>query len=900
MTDQEDVLTGVKVYARDFKKPSDLGSLDMDLFELRSDCLRALFLRATHPGWIFEGIDIALLQSSGVKSCYIKKQSAGGSAQLFDDLLGSNQVRIVDPKDDLLLSMGNPVKYAGQPACLLLFDSLASFLDAQREKDYLSSAIAYCPPPSGTEQPNHLDDILDHYWNIFQYDDWPREDDQKVNWSEVGFSTGKKIDGKKLVGAGTFNKDALDYLSSTDDKVFSFTTTSDAVDVAYLEPDSSLGIVETRSGDTSLVRMLVPTQSHYQDQRLLTKYNPILDHEFEIVPCRLGGGFGGRSSSPFPFYAALAAISGCGKPVKLEFDRLEQFSTGIKRHPSRIETSVAVGNNGQLEAIDVKLLLDGGSVKNLSNSVVKLSLHSAGGGYRISRTSTRGAALRNTGALSGSMRGFGIPQALFNIEQQIDRISAHLGQDPITFRRQIALKTGDSDIDGKRLFHSLKNDEVLKCAQNTKHWIDRSLRKSNYAKEHKTSGRIFGTGMAFAMEAYGTSKDRPSASIKVNDQLEIEVDTFAVEMGQGAVKGIEEYLSREFQGQSIKVNPGKGHLLATRLTKPGESLLGFMDTNAATKATFGTIHVLKNLIDIWKEQVWIPVISKLIDVDEHKVTSEDIHFRQDGFISVGDYEPVSFKEAAIRVSKSEQACIYGLGTFRNSWAYGEFKFTEHGKADPRWLERVAFSSNSNEPTKIDHVEAIHVIDPLKFTPENTPYRSLYASGACLVDLSISKQGSVSLEHISFVLDAGHRISDERVKGQVVGGITQAIGHTLLESYPSGALGGQPRINFDHYALPRVRHMPRQGIDTHFVDVGDNETILNHVPDPYEGAPSPKIDPPLEVYKGIAEIAISPVAPAIANAIIDAIYTSPPAAFDKRFRNWPITREEILERMAGQP
>ncbi len=100
-----------------------------------------------------------------------------------------------------------------------------------------------------------------------------------------------------------------------------------------------------------------------------------------------------------------------------------------------------------------------------------------------------------------------------------------------------------------------------------------------------------------------------------------------------------------------------------------------------------------------------------------------------------------------------------------------------------------------------------------------------------------------------------------------GGLAMGIGHALHEALPLYEDGpGNGTWNWNRYRLPRG--LRRGTLDA---DVGE---ILPPLSD---------TDPP----KGIAEVVMIPVIPAIANAVAHAI--------GKRFYATPITPDQIMER-----
>ncbi len=860
----EQIVTGTKLFARDMRAQDVKHLPGLDGADWGTTTLRAMFLRTSLLGRLVTGIDAQAARAAGAIKCFVKKPTSNTREQSFEDTLGSGEATTFrDPADDYFISIGRSPRYVGQPVCVLLFDDVARYLDAQRERESLQSLVQYGAPTGDPVGAFESISLLEDSFRMFDQPNWPPKDTAQDKWTNRTFTRNGKIQVR-----GRFEADTADFLAQNQHRVQSLVTTTPAVDVAYLEPDSSLGRIVQRPDGKQLVELIVPTQSQFQDYLSLLVRNKVGQYEFELLPCRLGGGFGGRSSGPLPVYAALATVAGNGIPVRLEYDRIEQFVAGIKRHPSRMETNVVADANGALEAVEAKLIMDGGSVQNLSTSVLGLSTHSASGAYRCVRRAYRGIPVKNLGVLSGSMRGFGIPQALFNIEQQIDRIAAKLNKDPLTYRSDIVLQTGDRDIDEKVLSHPLKNKDVLLAAANTPHWQNRAARKQQFAATAGNSLRKLGTGLAFVMEAYGTSRDNPAAAIRVTSDLAIEADCFPVRMGQGTVPGIEQFIQQRFPGVTVRVNAGQGDFLGRALQGPGETRFQSVDTNAAAKGTFGTLHVLENLIEIWLTHVWGPLLADHWSLPD-PLAINNIEFRADGTIGYEQQSPVPLDTIALAVTNSDRASVYGSAAFRNSWAYGEFQIDPTQPPEPRWLEGLAFGPTTPDLANITHIEATNVIDPTQpgvLAREDSPSRSLYASAACMVDVVVDSHGNIDLKKVTVVLDAGHRLNDRRVRKQVEGGIAQGIGHTLLETYPSGPLGGQRDINFDQYPLPRARHMPEEGIETVFVDIAEDEPVLGIVPNTL--GIQPKLDPPKRLFKGIAEVSISPIAPAIANAIIE--------------------------------
>ncbi|MFN8443018.1 MAG: xanthine dehydrogenase family protein molybdopterin-binding subunit [Caldilineaceae bacterium] len=133
-------------------------------------------------------------------------------------------------------------------------------------------------------------------------------------------------------------------------------------------------------------------------------------------------------------------------------------------------------------------------------------------------------------------------------------------------------------------------------------------------------------------------------------------------------------------------------------------------------------------------------------------------------------------------------------------------------------------------------------------------------------------GEVTLLRLVAAHDCGRIINPTLVDSQVIGGITQGIGFALTESQViDEASGTVLNPNLEEYKIPTIADVP---LILH-ARVGQPDVEANST-----GA------------KGIGEPPLVPTAPAIANAIFDAV--------GLRLRNAPLTRQRLVEHLATPP
>lgn len=139
-----------------------------------------------------------------------------------------------------------------------------------------------------------------------------------------------------------------------------------------------------------------------------------------------------------------------------------------------------------------------------------------------------------------------------------------------------------------------------------------------------------------------------------------------------------------------------------------------------------------------------------------------------------------------------------------------------------------------------------------------------AFAAQVAEVSVDREtGEVQLRRVTTVHDTGVIVNPVGHQGQIDGGVVQGIGYGLIEYLPvqEGRVG---TAHFGEYKIPNPKDIPE--LKTVIVQSENGVGPYN--------------------VKGIGENPISPVAPAIANAIEDAVGV--------RIRDLPITAEKIYK------
>ncbi|MBV9328390.1 MAG: xanthine dehydrogenase family protein molybdopterin-binding subunit [Chloroflexi bacterium] len=173
----------------------------------------------------------------------------------------------------------------------------------------------------------------------------------------------------------------------------------------------------------------------------------------------------------------------------------------------------------------------------------------------------------------------------------------------------------------------------------------------------------------------------------------------------------------------------------------------------------------------------------------------------------------------------------------------------------------------------DLVEALQRIDqPVEASAEVGPgdesqHYSMHAFGAVFVEVAVDRDlAETRVRRIVGAYAAGRVVNPKLARSQCIGGMIGGIGMALMEHAAVDARSGRvPNANLAEYAVPVHADCPPV-MDVTFLDEHD-----------------PHVNP-LGV-KGIGELAIVGVAPAIANAVYHATGT--------RVRELPITPDKLL-------
>ncbi|MCA0960835.1 xanthine dehydrogenase family protein molybdopterin-binding subunit [Salipiger bermudensis] len=874
-------VTGEKVYARDFRARDMAGWPDHQW--------HALFLRARTTQEAFLGLDLSSLPSGATPTRVVlgsdlepgffdapvefrrdlhidallsaraeeqRKTAKVGSFNLPDGL-----------SFDLLVRPGTTPNFLGQAVALLLFDSLATYRAARRflaGDDGIVQRYGPGDGPDGTPLPEQPFDPRTLYVKDPDFD---------------YAGTDAETYAREAPQVQARIREALDAATGLIRQPIR--AEMRAMDPMFMEPEAGLAWIDPARKEMQLV---LGTQSPDGDVRNIasmfgSKASPVRDlSQVTLHSCYPGGGFGGRDSSPFSLMLALAVAFAEGNPVRLAYDRFEQFRVGLKRHATVAQGTLYAHADMRLEAVRLNMVFDGGGRRNLSPYVASLGALCAGGSYRLPVADIHAEALHTENISGGSQRGFGGPQAYFAIETALDDLAAAQGWDPMALRRANLIAEGDTTVTGGPIEQSLNLSEMLDIAEAHPLWAERAAIRAG----HEAEGRTYGTGLAMSLQAYGTSGDGMVAAVHLERDGTLTVQSDAVDMGNGSATTLGVTIGPILGANAARVEMGGYTLFAqTGLSDDSANHQRWSDPMWTQKGTGSSSACLTGLHQVnTVQQTAQALLRGSLLVGAAKLWGRGPLSADEVVWEAGALRPAGGGGAPLTLATLARAVhemglptgALGHAYFQNVWA--EADFDTPGGALHLQLDGLAYYRGSKTaPLPIPRRNGRYP------APETQRYsRYVWAPCVNVVGLTLDRaSGRVQIENVLSVLNAGHIHVPEMVSGQSQGGVAMAIGYSLLEDMPPGMAGpADGRWNLNRYHVARAGDVP---LGDRYVPGARAQELIT-IPQP-EGSK--------RVGRGIAEAVMCSIPPAISNALRDATGV--------RFASLPITPEKILGELA---
>ena len=216
-------------------------------------------------------------------------------------------------------------------------------------------------------------------------------------------------------------------------------------DQAFLGLEAALAIPDS---DGLGVHLHVATQWLHEDLSQISACLNLPAKKVRLTLGGVGGAFGAREDISLQVHCCLLALK-AGRPIKMQYSREESFFGHVHRHPATIFMRHHADANGKIVKIDARFVFDGGAYTSTSPAVLINGITHTQGPYKCDNATVDGYAVRTNNPPCGAMRGFGVVQACFAHESQMDKIAAAVGKSAVEIRLINAMVTGDPLITGQ-------------------------------------------------------------------------------------------------------------------------------------------------------------------------------------------------------------------------------------------------------------------------------------------------------------------------------------------------------------------------------------------------------------------------------------------------------------------
>jgi len=883
-------VTGQKIYARDFR------SRDMKGWPTAERS--AYVLRSSVAGRKLESINLSILPPDLQPIRVITAAELDRDQIIFP---GSDETANGKTKG-LFVPVGEAPDFLGQPVAVLIFKNVRIFRQAHRLLQFNDEVLRYGEAvlQQNLAQPEEISTAvprvaykahhLPHSRRVTR--PYPRRmlavpltgplyipptyltryaDSSGEKFSQVlnGITDPYSTETGEDKEAAKWRQVITEELRTQGWKLFKDTYETQELDPLFMEPESGLGWLDPAS---STLHLVIGTQS--PDQSIVDAVDmfsdpkcPIKVKTIQVNSCYPGGGFGGRDISTFPTLLSIAAAYSDG-PTRLAYDRFEQFQSGLKQLGASMTQTLAIDQDGRFQALVGDYQLRAGGRNNYSQWVAQLAGYCGGGGYAVPRVAIDAMAQSSVGVIAGSMRGFGGPQAAFALESLIDEAAKALNADPIVLRERNALAQGGYTVTGYQVRQSLRLAEICRLAREHPLWVEREQTK----KQHSGTDILYGVGFALANLAYGTGRDGVMAAVEIDAGGKLRVTTNAVDMGNGSATSLAISTAKWLGANADDIRMGDPspfaalNLSEAPSTKPWDwsnprwTPALYMSSSASMTGC-QQVHVVEEASRALLETGIWPLARKLWKFPKDRPFDPRFVAWKDGALVAPGETPLSLRQLARQLHQNRAvaaAMVHAVNQGR--WVRASYDVGAEnwrGAVDGLATRRagsVAWTAHDRK----------NVETP---PPNSENYgRSLFAPSGTLAAVEVNRaSGEVKVVAVQSFLEAGRVIQPDMVMGQYYGGVAMGIGFALLEYLPHTVGGaGEGDWNLNRYRAALWRDLPLDRIELHLLEPVS----------------------PDEPGRGIAEAALTPIAPAIANAVADAT--------GHRFHQLPITPDKVLE------
>ncbi|MEM7236076.1 MAG: xanthine dehydrogenase family protein molybdopterin-binding subunit, partial [Planctomycetota bacterium] len=236
---------------------------------------------------------------------------------------------------------------------------------------------------------------------------------------------------------------------------------TESVHQGYIEPHVSTALWNADGH----VTVWTSTQGSFTARQQTSELLQIPISQVKVIPCEIGGGFGGKIAVYLEPVAALLSKKS-GRPVKIHMTRQEVFEGTGPTPGSSMRIKLGAKNDGTFVAGEAWLAYDAGAFPGGMIGPGCMCVFSC---YEFANARVDGYDVCLNKPKTQAYRAPGATQAAFAMESVVDELALMLDRDPIDLRLQNAAKEGTKRVDGP-VYPRVGLIETLEAAKNHDHW----------------------------------------------------------------------------------------------------------------------------------------------------------------------------------------------------------------------------------------------------------------------------------------------------------------------------------------------------------------------------------------------------------------------------------------------
>ncbi|NPV86249.1 MAG: xanthine dehydrogenase family protein molybdopterin-binding subunit [Anaerolineae bacterium] len=541
------------------------------------------------------------------------------------------------------------------------------------------------------------------------------------------------------------------------------------------------------------VTLWAASQSPFAQRDLIAQSLDIPHGNLRVIAPYVGGGFGGKAGVSIEANVVAMSRAVPGYPVKVRMTREEEFLGTNVRQSCAAHYKIGCDKDGNLLAYECQYYFGGGAYNEYGVNITRAAGYSCTGPYDVPNVKGDSYCVYTNTQVGSAMRGFGMPEIHWGLEQMMDRLAEKIGMDKAEFRRRNCVRPGDKILTGM----TMPQVDLVKC-------IDLVTKAINWDKKDKPSAphKKRGKGIAIMWKAPAMPPNPGSqAIVRFNEDASVNVFVGGQEIGQGTftvmAQMAAETLGVPYEWVRITANPVDTKYSPYEWQTVASRLTWSMGNAVKAAAEDARQKILQVVAEYWKED------PKDLDIKNGVV--------------------VSYKSE--REQSLKKMVVYGLPNENyEGWQGGPI--VGSGKFMPTYV--TGLDPETGQGTRA----VVH-----------------YTVGAQAVDIEVDTEtGQIEVLKIASAYDVGKAINPDLVMTQIEGGAVHGLS-AAYEGFYFDERGKLINNSLVDYKIATVMDIPK-------------EIHGDIVETPLEDGPWGA--------RGVGEHVMVQTAPAIANAISDAV------------------------------